>query len=47
VSVVDPGVQKLVSAGAKVTKHVYPNLDHRIDSRELADATTFLTALLR
>jgi len=47
VSVVDPGVRTLEAWGAQVTKHVYANLDHRIDGRELTDAKAFLAATLR
>lgn len=46
-TLVDPTVQTLEAWGAQVTKHVYPNLDHRIDGRELSDAKAFLAATLR
>ena len=47
VSVVEPGVRTLEAWGAQVTKHVYSNLDHRIDGRELTDARAFLATVLR
>ncbi len=46
VSLVDPGVRQLEGWGARVTKHVYADLAHTIDPREVAEARAFLAGAL-